>query len=53
MKLAAITLKTAVQEFNTETDPEKRKQIAVRWFERNAAITLDEIEKHLQRSPDL
>jgi hypothetical protein len=52
MKLAALTLKTAIQEFNATNDPEKRKQIAVRWFERNAAITLDEIQNHLKRSSD-
>jgi hypothetical protein len=48
MKLAAQILKNAIQEFNAATDPEQRKQIAERWFERNAEITLQEMQKHLK-----
>lgn len=47
MKLAARTLKKAIQAFKATQDPEKRAQIAVKWFERNAEVTLDEIQKCL------
>lgn len=48
MKLVTRTLKKAIQDFNAAEDHQKRSLIAIRWFERNAEITLEEVMKLLK-----
>lgn len=48
MKLAARTLKKAIQAFKATQDPEKRAQIAMKWFEQNAEITHEEMLNHMR-----
>lgn len=48
MKLVTLTLKIAIQEFNATNDMAKRQQIATRWFERNATITLKEMMQNIK-----
>lgn len=52
MKLIALTLETANQEYKAAKDTKTKARIAMRWFERNADPTLEEIQRQIDKEDE-
>jgi hypothetical protein len=48
VKLTALTLKIAIQEYKAADSPRGKSKVATKWFDKNAEITLEEIQKVIQ-----